>query len=173
MKYPNNKKGFTLIELLVVISIIGLLSSMAIYAINSARLKAKATRIIGDFKTIEKALILLMDEENPGKWWREGEKSTNLTYFAGLSEFLNRIPEPPITGEYSYDNDGDTLVEPDDSCCRGVNIGIGSCGNDCFIYFNLVDGIIDNSDGRSYGKVRSNSSYDYIYYNICINENTF
>lgn len=37
----KTQKGFTLIELLVVISIIGLLSTLAVVAINSARRKEK------------------------------------------------------------------------------------------------------------------------------------
>ncbi len=36
-----NKKGFTLVELLVVIAIIGILSSVAVVNLNSARIKAK------------------------------------------------------------------------------------------------------------------------------------
>ncbi|MDD3284246.1 MAG: type II secretion system protein [Patescibacteria group bacterium] len=35
----DKKQGFTLIELLVVITIIGLLSTLAIFALNSARKK--------------------------------------------------------------------------------------------------------------------------------------
>ncbi|MCX6785798.1 MAG: type II secretion system protein [Candidatus Komeilibacteria bacterium] len=42
----RNKKGFTLIELLVVIAIIGLLSTLAVVSLNSARGKARdASRV--------------------------------------------------------------------------------------------------------------------------------
>lgn len=37
----KNKKGFTLVELLVVIAIIGILSSVAVVNLNSARAKAR------------------------------------------------------------------------------------------------------------------------------------
>ena len=43
-----NKRGFTLIELLVVIAIIGLLSTMAVVSLNSARLKARDAKRASD-----------------------------------------------------------------------------------------------------------------------------
>ncbi|MFH1522241.1 MAG: type II secretion system protein [Patescibacteria group bacterium] len=58
---PLRNAGFTLIELLVVISIIGLLSSMAVYAINSARLKARDIKRLADLKQIQLALELFYD----------------------------------------------------------------------------------------------------------------
>jgi len=48
----QNKKGFTLIELLVVIAIIGLLSSMAVVNLNSARGKARDAKRISDVKQL-------------------------------------------------------------------------------------------------------------------------
>ncbi len=161
-KVKIKNSGFTLIELLVVISIIGLLSTLAIVSLSAARDKAKATRIVSDFKTIEKALIMLMDAENQAHWWLEGEKSTNLSSISGLSAYLKTAPTPPISGSYSFDNDGDALQTPSSGCCSGVNIGLNSCGSFCTQFFNLVDQIVDNGDGKFYGKIRSDGAYSYI-----------
>src|SRR3989344_3811515 len=59
-----NKKGFTLIELLVVIAIIGLLSTLAVVALGSARLKARDAKRVSDLKQIQTALELYYTDEN-------------------------------------------------------------------------------------------------------------
>lgn len=50
--YINNKKGFTLIELLVVIAIIGILSSVVLASLNTARDKAKNASIQSNLDTV-------------------------------------------------------------------------------------------------------------------------
>ncbi|HEQ78172.1 MAG TPA: prepilin-type N-terminal cleavage/methylation domain-containing protein, partial [Euryarchaeota archaeon] len=60
--FNNSKKGFTLIELLVVISIIGLLSSVILASLNTARSKARDAQRISDLKQIQLALELYRDE---------------------------------------------------------------------------------------------------------------
>ena len=49
-------RGFTLIELLVVISIIGVLSTVAMTSLNGARAKARDARRISDVEQIRNAL---------------------------------------------------------------------------------------------------------------------
>lgn len=59
MKKRN--KGFTLIELLIVIAIIGILSSIVIASLNSARKKARDSRRVADIKQIQLALEMYFD----------------------------------------------------------------------------------------------------------------
>lgn len=55
------KRGFTLIELLVVIAIIGILASIVLASLNSARQKGRDARRISDVKEIQLALELYYD----------------------------------------------------------------------------------------------------------------
>ena len=58
----KDKKAFTLIELLVVIAIIGLLSTLSIIALNSARAKARDAKRVSDVKQIQVALEMYYNE---------------------------------------------------------------------------------------------------------------
>ncbi len=57
----KTKKGFTLIELLVVIAIIGILASVVLASLNSARRKSRDARRVADIKQIQLALELFFD----------------------------------------------------------------------------------------------------------------
>ena len=60
----QNQKGFTLIELLVVIAIIGLLSTLSIVALNSARAKSRDARRMADIANIRNALEMYYSDNN-------------------------------------------------------------------------------------------------------------
>lgn len=60
----KNKKGFTLVELLVVVAIIGLLSTLAVVALGSARQKARDAKRVSDIKQVQTALELFFSDSN-------------------------------------------------------------------------------------------------------------
>jgi len=60
----KKQQGFTLIELLVVIAIIGLLSTLAVVALNNARMKSRDAKRISDIKQIQTALELYYNDAN-------------------------------------------------------------------------------------------------------------
>ena len=105
-----SRKGFTLIELLVVISIIGLLASVVLVALNNARAKARDVQTIGQFNQLQKALALYFDKY--GKYPNESPILTNLwaDNFTSMAQqlvaegFLSRVPATPTGIRYSYYN---------------------------------------------------------------------
>ncbi|MFA6603416.1 MAG: type II secretion system protein [Patescibacteria group bacterium] len=119
----NNKKGFTLIELLVVIAIIGLLSTLAVVALNSARQKSRDSKRVADTKQVQTALEL---------------------YFADL----NGYPLPP-TGESLLGTDTNMkAICSDNACAAAGDCGFKSvCAGTDTVYMGLVPSAPTPQDG--------------------------
>lgn len=121
------ERGFTLIELLVVIAIIGMLSSVVLASLNSARAKARDARRISDMKQVQLALELFYDQvgkypQSPGhaKW--EGhwyyfsqclETGVNCGYtVSGYSPAMTVVPQDPLQPTPDDPSDGGVTYYP-------------------------------------------------------------
>ena len=91
-KRLSNRKGFTLVELLVVISIIGILSAIAVPKFSSASESARGAKIQADLRTIDSAIAIAIAQ---GKYTIGSGTAGELSAAAGVLANLNGTPVPP------------------------------------------------------------------------------
>jgi general secretion pathway protein G len=87
------KKGFTLIELLVVISIIGLLSSIALASLKDARRRAQYVAAQQGFKSVANALELYKTET--GDYPSGDGLLSQIIATPGMSKYIKAVPNLP------------------------------------------------------------------------------
>jgi type II secretion system protein G len=103
----NRQKGFTLIELLVVIAIIGILSSVVLASLNSAREKSRDAKRVSDIKQLQLALELYFDTEGNYPDLAAGEDLSDSTLAS--DGYIAVIPVDPVGSPgdpYSYSTPG-------------------------------------------------------------------
>jgi prepilin-type N-terminal cleavage/methylation domain-containing protein len=116
MHSKSKNKGFTLIELLVVIAIIGLLSSVVLASLNTARAKARDAKRLSDMSQMQTALEFYYDSfgrypnsDNAGcgGWDSSGAPTAAPSFITPLvlNNFLSNLSDPSINnacGNYAY-----------------------------------------------------------------------
>jgi prepilin-type N-terminal cleavage/methylation domain-containing protein len=131
----SKNSGFTLIELLVVIAIIGLLASIVLVSLNSARGKARDTKRKADLAQIVIAMEMYYDKYNtyiiPNTGWsscscgwfnyESGSYAKSIAH--GIEE-TNLIAKAPRDPSISSDNQTPQYMKY-------------QCGNGFFVYAKL------------------------------------
>ena len=119
-KIWKNSGGFTLIELLVVISIIGVLSTIALTSLNGAKMKARDAKRLSDMNQIKNALNVYYyshgtypeeSSSNGDVEWSYEDGGDFLGALVTDGHFQDNTPLDPINstsypyGYYKYTND--------------------------------------------------------------------
>lgn len=133
MKRTGNS-GFTLIELLVVIAIIGMLSSVVLAALTTARAKSRDARRLSDLRTVQTALELYYNDNGhyPYDSLSNGWRGNSANCFHGYASSGSEGSIPDLAPTY-------VPTIPEESTPQT---------NRCYIYRSVKDdpGVIAGSD---------------------------
>lgn len=137
----KDKRGFTLIELLVVIAIIGILASVVLVSLNSARQRGRDARRAADLSQVRTALEIRANDGQP--------YPTGTTYAgapAGIQDelvptYMAALPNDPVNSGpqvYGYAACGTTgyvlhtVLEDTNSTIYNSDVdGANICGVNC------------------------------------------
>lgn len=156
-KNMSEQKAFTLIELLMVIAVIGLISTIVLVSVNTARKKARDAKRMADLNQLN--IALEMYYEANGSYPNRHYQSTQWGWLnrlgSDLSPYISAMPLDPINNStYRFYYDGG---ESDDYPGYGLMCRFEHSGN-----FSIADndgGYYNQGDGRYY-EIGPEPAYD-------------
>lgn len=102
-KNMRNRSGFTLIELLVVVAIIGLLATLSIVALNTARAKSRDAKRIADIRQIATALEMYYTDNGTYPVISADSYYSSWSDFEQiLKPYMSKVPKDPDNGVYYH-----------------------------------------------------------------------
>jgi general secretion pathway protein G len=143
----KSKKGFTLIELLVVIAIIGILTTVAVVALNNARAKARDAKRVADVKQVQTALELFFNDQ--GRYPTAAEFISGSIYSTssnGTTTYMAAIPTASDPADGSCTNDQNQFAYADTATgyiltfCTGGTTGSLTAGLKCATPSGVLEG---------------------------------
>src|SRR5437762_3382517 len=119
----SKNKGFTLIELLVVVAIIGILASVVLASLNSARIKTRDAARKSTLRQVQKSLELYFNangsypttsgtyySSEPGDNYLNGPANNGI-WIPGLAPtYITALPRDPIGGSSAIAGCGGTIL---------------------------------------------------------------
>jgi general secretion pathway protein G len=116
----HKKSGFTLIELLVVVAIIGILATVVLSSLSSARERARDAKRLSDMKTIYTALVQYeLDNGSvprPSSYLENNTGGFDNSNEGGFLTFLNDggYLSTPIVDPINIDNNANGIIDSGD-----------------------------------------------------------
>lgn len=173
----SSSKGFTLLELLVVIGIIGLLASILVLNLTSARRRARDTKRVADVRNLQTAAedyfgkngrypVTIGDLVTNGNIpvWPQDPLAPPATNCTGNSDNCYWYAIYPATNPYSYhfgasmEDSGSTLLNQDRGC-NSITGAPAETGGTC-PYVSAYTNGFNGSDATGCGGAVNRYCYD-------------
>jgi prepilin-type N-terminal cleavage/methylation domain-containing protein len=133
MKYS---RGFTLIELLVVIAIIGILSSVVLASLNTAKNKANDAARMADVRSLKTAIEMYVNDNNG---YPTSNGSSNGDVPLNDAMLVSKLVPKYIPSMPTLLVDGNGVGGADHYYANGITTGVYLGGYDMLIYVSVTN----------------------------------